>query len=271
MDDDSRFISGIYNYCDRWCERCRFTDRCEVFAREQRQWERHLLRGEDPDDPAIAMQDVAEALDESLRMLHEMAEEEGLAVEDDWAEEESAGDPAPPPGRLMGDEAHPLRARAERWCERVVRLLERVRGDLPGIGADLISVAGELSDAEQAEGERAVQGLRESYELLSRYCFLVPVKLIRALGSGSTEAEERHPIVVQSRREDALGTARLVHECLGKAAAALWSIGEFSFHWQGEALPLAAEAESLCHCVDTEFPGHRDFYRPGLDDPSLQN
>src|SRR5688572_13257745 len=27
-------ISGIYNYCDRWCERCPFTSRCLVFATE---------------------------------------------------------------------------------------------------------------------------------------------------------------------------------------------------------------------------------------------
>ena len=25
-------IVGIFNYCDRWCERCAFTSRCRVFA-----------------------------------------------------------------------------------------------------------------------------------------------------------------------------------------------------------------------------------------------
>ena len=25
---DPKYISGIYNYCDRWCERCQFTSRC---------------------------------------------------------------------------------------------------------------------------------------------------------------------------------------------------------------------------------------------------
>ena len=29
------FISGIYNYCDRWCERCQFTSRCLLYATEQ--------------------------------------------------------------------------------------------------------------------------------------------------------------------------------------------------------------------------------------------
>ena len=28
-------ISGIYNYCDRWCERCPLTSRCLVYAAEQ--------------------------------------------------------------------------------------------------------------------------------------------------------------------------------------------------------------------------------------------
>ena len=29
------FIPGIYNYCDRWCERCLYTDRCRTFAMEK--------------------------------------------------------------------------------------------------------------------------------------------------------------------------------------------------------------------------------------------
>jgi hypothetical protein len=29
------FISGIYNYCDRWCERCSFSSRCFLYATEQ--------------------------------------------------------------------------------------------------------------------------------------------------------------------------------------------------------------------------------------------
>src|SRR2546423_12378923 len=32
---DPRFIPGIYNYCDRWCERCPFSNRCLNFAMEK--------------------------------------------------------------------------------------------------------------------------------------------------------------------------------------------------------------------------------------------
>ena len=31
---DPQFISGVYNYCDRWCERCPLTSRCFVYATE---------------------------------------------------------------------------------------------------------------------------------------------------------------------------------------------------------------------------------------------
>lgn len=36
MDTRDGFIIGIYNYCDRWCERCALTSRCRVFVEEQR-------------------------------------------------------------------------------------------------------------------------------------------------------------------------------------------------------------------------------------------
>lgn len=31
MPENPRNIAGIYKYCDRWCERCLFTDRCQRY------------------------------------------------------------------------------------------------------------------------------------------------------------------------------------------------------------------------------------------------
>ena len=30
--EENNFIPGIFNYCDRWCERCPLTARCSVYA-----------------------------------------------------------------------------------------------------------------------------------------------------------------------------------------------------------------------------------------------
>ena len=32
MAESSHFIAGIYNYCDSWCQKCPFSERCLVFA-----------------------------------------------------------------------------------------------------------------------------------------------------------------------------------------------------------------------------------------------
>jgi len=32
---DPPFIAGIYNYCDRWCERCPLSHRCLTHAMEK--------------------------------------------------------------------------------------------------------------------------------------------------------------------------------------------------------------------------------------------
>ncbi len=34
---DKKFESGIYNYCDRWCEKCPDTEKCYLYAQEQMQ------------------------------------------------------------------------------------------------------------------------------------------------------------------------------------------------------------------------------------------
>ncbi len=31
FNNNKNNISGIHNYCDRWCERCAFTTRCAAF------------------------------------------------------------------------------------------------------------------------------------------------------------------------------------------------------------------------------------------------
>lgn len=63
--DADKFIPGIFNYCDRWCDRCAFTSRCRVFEQIQ------TLSGKDEDD------DLAAGIEESLDPVAEPAGEPG--------------------------------------------------------------------------------------------------------------------------------------------------------------------------------------------------
>ncbi len=81
--NDQSFISEIHNYCDRWCERCRFTDRCRVFASEQ----------ESPDDDfdiETVVRRLTGIFAETKQMLIEKAEELGIDPFSASGEEEAA-------------------------------------------------------------------------------------------------------------------------------------------------------------------------------------
>jgi hypothetical protein len=65
---NKNFIPGIYNYCDRWCERCFFTARCMNFAMT---WEYST----DPEASDITNEKFWQSLSEIFHVTREMLEE----------------------------------------------------------------------------------------------------------------------------------------------------------------------------------------------------
>ena len=52
-----RFITGIYNYCDYWCERCHFTRQCRNYAEDPEL----LLKAMEAEQNGDAGEDAADA------------------------------------------------------------------------------------------------------------------------------------------------------------------------------------------------------------------
>jgi hypothetical protein len=76
MGEDN-LIDGVFNYCNRWCERCAFIHRCELGIAEQRRWNQNADRSEED-----ILEEVEKNLREALGMLDKMIEEAGLEMED---------------------------------------------------------------------------------------------------------------------------------------------------------------------------------------------
>ena len=75
LADDERFIPGIYNYCDRWCERCPQTAHCLNLALSEEEFA-------DPETRDIKNEafwkKLSEAFSDALDLLREAAEECGI-------------------------------------------------------------------------------------------------------------------------------------------------------------------------------------------------
>jgi hypothetical protein len=79
--DKGKFIEGIYNYCDRWCERCSMTEHCLLFYQDSIRRSKHLQKGEDPNDINIVIDDVEENIRDTLQMLQKGAAEMGIDLD----------------------------------------------------------------------------------------------------------------------------------------------------------------------------------------------
>lgn len=149
MDVQDGFIVGIFNYCDRWCERCRFTSRCGLFA--------DAARHEAATDPTFkALADTPphpSDVRETPGWLEDLLEEANGAVSiDEQPLPESA--PLPPHHREVI-------ARAMAYGDRVFAWLDATRTRHTADHGDPIAAIAHFSYHIGAKVRRALTGLAE--------------------------------------------------------------------------------------------------------------
>src|SRR5262245_22178318 len=77
---EPRFISGIYNYCDRWCERCNFTSRCLTYERLPESSKSDDLAAHDLNN-AKFWEELRGIFNETREMIEEFAAERGIDLQ----------------------------------------------------------------------------------------------------------------------------------------------------------------------------------------------
>jgi hypothetical protein len=235
---DSRYIDLISSYCDSWCERCAFTDRCAMFetqcamamcdsaAEAVTVVMSRPTRGADPADDEDDDEEVARpSLPELDRQAPTAEESRSLQRGRDEREQRVAR-------TTIMQLAHAYTMLAHRWLR-----LER-----PASGDPIVA---------------------EALEVLGRDHFLITAKLHRALSG-----RERQVL------DDELEERSAQTDFNGSAKVALISIDRSEAAWRAVIGVAAGEspaifAEQLAHLrgkVEAEFPNARSFVRPGFDE-----
>src|SRR5438034_3174853 len=113
------FISGIYNYCDRWCERCPYATRCLVYATEKAEDDLADPEAHDINNAKFWTR-LESIFREAREMIMEWAEEAG--VDSETIEAEAA---AADREQLRRDaKQHKLSLSARRYAEMVQQWFE---------------------------------------------------------------------------------------------------------------------------------------------------
>jgi len=69
-------ISGILNYCDRWCEKCSYINRCLLFKQEAETEIKHILRDENKNHPDAFAKDLSDNFNEAFDHINKFMDEE---------------------------------------------------------------------------------------------------------------------------------------------------------------------------------------------------
>ena len=249
-----RFIPGIYNYCDRWCERCPMTSHCRVYADEQEENARHP-ESKDMANEAF-WQRISRQLTQTLTLLHEVAQEYSLDL--DQLPEEA--DVLLEQGRLDADLAESVQA------AQTYRTLANVwlKENLPAI---LEALDYEVSLALMSSAERA-QAVGEAVEVIQWYLHQIEVKLRRAYHSAALldeEGDEEADYI----KEEVNGPAKVALIGIERSLASWKVLYDHLDEHQDDILEHLVRLESTRQLALHEFPEAPGFIRPGFDDGSL--
>lgn len=251
--DDPRFIEGIYNYCDRWCERCSFTSRCMLYAMEE----------EDRDDPAAHdinseafWEKLSSIFKQTREMITTLAAEQGIDLES--IDLEDAGEEK---GRLRDEsESHPLSQSAEQYTKLVNQWFDHEYPESEQErNADPTGDHLPLVDFDAQDRESNIQ---DAIEVIRWYQFQIAVKIMRGLMQDDPEEDEPE----FAGRRDSDGSAKVALIGMERSISAWARLSELVPEKTASILPMMVHLEQLRRGTDLKFPNARSFIRPGFDE-----
>jgi hypothetical protein len=245
LAENPDFIPSIYNYCDRWCERCAFTARCMNYAMSEAQFgdvERDL-------DNDAFWQKLTEMFEMTLEMVTEMAEEQGIDldaidVEETMAEHERANEEA---------ESHDICQAAKAYPEMVNAWYDATN--------DLIRTRPEMLPSRDDEKSASME---DAFEVIFWYQHQIYVKLMRSLTGAAEEREE--PEFWQEFPKDSDGSAKVALIGIDRSISAWDRLLKIFPDQETKILNILFHLERLRRNVEKEFPEARAFVRPGFDE-----
>lgn len=249
-DDSSGFIEGVYNYCDRWCERCPLTARCRLFAMEA-EFEA-AAESRDPENAAFW---------EALGLTFEQADgEDAFEFELDEAELEEIGRQQDELERQT--EEHPLFVAAHDYAMQVKAWFAARRPRFPESGP----AAFEQPGCDQAAPGRRSEAVRlsDAVDVIHWYCFQIGAKSARAL---STVLEEG-PYASDEDLYDANGSAKVALLGIERSLAAWMLLSRMVPEEKASIRAHVARLQRLRLQLGDLFPNARAFIRPGFDTPA---
>lgn len=251
LAQDPKFISGIYNYCDRWCERCPFTFRCLNYA----------MGEEEPDDPASHdiqnknfWKKVEESLVLAMELLEDMAQEQGIDLNDIDLEEvnrEQELSREAAASHELSKSSYHYGEKVDSWFKENQDIFKERQRDLRKELEIGLGKKGLIREAES---------IGDATEVIRWYQHQIYVKLMRALTKPDFDEYE------DEIQNDSNGSAKVSLIGINRSIGAWAKLYELFPEQSDSILDILLQLDRLKKKVNITFPNARHFKRPGFDD-----
>ena len=242
----SSFIDGVYRYCDRWCERCRFQTRCRLF-RDRSRYENAIARGSDDEELFKLIDDDDD--DETPR--RPMTAGERLDWENFLAEVNRPPTPA-------------QQSAFERRVKRRELLLKQDSLTIAGRECDQLAL-GLVQSLKPVIEARADPAINAAFETIAWFSLMISAKTHRALHGWLNAREEADDVWRNASNADAHGTAKLLRLIVGETRNA-WEVLMQAGVGDGAPAKMVERLGRLDAVLAERFPRAMAFVRPGLDE-----
>ncbi|MCF8040259.1 MAG: hypothetical protein K9K79_13175 [Desulfohalobiaceae bacterium] len=253
MARNPELIPGIYNYCNRWCERCIFTARCLQFQMEEEE-ERFQKSSKSLEENAAFLEQTASALSLAMELIQDFAESEGIDLDDLDLEEE------------MEEQEKTHEAVRNHACSQAALDYAKKTGQWFDSSEELWQAKEqELNSASvvvstDREPGREVEEISDAAEVIRWHQHFIAAKIMRAL-TGKCRSHD-----IEDMPSDSDGSAKVALVAIDHSMAAWMTLLEHFPGKQRETLGLLSQLRQMQGAVERMFPKARSFVRPGFDE-----
>lgn len=259
LAQDPRFISGIYNYCDRWCERCPLSNRCLNYAME--------VEDRDLDDPASRdltnekfWKKLEQSFHDTIEMIRADATERGIDLDDPDLQAEVRAQERQE--RRLAAKNRSLARAAMAYLKETDKWFKESGNLFQAKGLELET----LARLETGDPQSQLAELQELIDVIRWYQHFIYVKLTRAIGSEANEQLATNE-ELKALPRDSDGSAKIALIAIDRSIAA-WSTlrTAIGFDETDDILSLLALLAGIRRETERLFPNARAFVRPGFDE-----
>ena len=260
MAKENNNIIGIFNYCDRWCERCSFTSRCLSYKMEAKKKKSFFDGYHTQDENTLFWESIEESFDMARELIREFAQKEGIDI--DHIQRDSVQ------VQQQNDienmiKSHAVIVAAEKYLNFVNEWLDNTEHLFTSVYNNQEKVYSINLSHKYKHLDPLV--ISDAIEVVRWYQYQISVKLSRALHSKENEKvlDQAELNEVQS---DADGSAKVAMIGIDRSIGA-WNVLLSGFPAEeGALLNVLVCLERLRKAVEKEFPDARGFTRPGFDE-----